>query len=173
MASYKIKSTLSCPDEIKVKLKDNVVKLIEFNGGCSVINQAITKLSANRNIDELIELLSDIREPCVNKKSCISQLTELLIHAKEEEIKKEEADRQYKLTPDGLYDGITTLLSKTNLNVDKDAITIRVKKHLYNKIENSVNEIKDKINCELYIEEFNDFNGDYIFKTCAKKTTNN
>ena len=63
--------------------------------------------------------------------------------------------------------------SKTNLNVDKDAITIRVKKHLYNRIENSVNEIKDKVNCELYIEEFNDFNGDYIFKTCAKKTTNN
>ena len=62
MASYKIKSTLSCPDEIKVKLKDNVVKLIEFNGGCSVINQAITKLSANRDIDELIELLSDINE---------------------------------------------------------------------------------------------------------------
>ena len=27
MASYKIKSTLSCPDEIKVKLKDKVVKL--------------------------------------------------------------------------------------------------------------------------------------------------
>ena len=82
---------------------------------------------------------------------------------REEEIKKEEADRQYKLTPDGLYDGITTLLSKTNLNVDKDAITIRVKKHLYNKIENSVNEIKDKVNCELYIEEFNDFNDKFDF----------
>ena len=63
-----------------------------------------------------------------------------------------------------------TLLSKTKLNTEKDAITIKVKKHLYNKIENSVNEIKDKVDCELYIEEFNDFVGDYVFSTVAKRT---
>ena len=62
------------------------------------------------------------------------------------------------------------LLSKTKLNTEKDAITIKVKKHLYNKIENSVNEIKDKVDCELYIEEFNDFVGDYVFSTVAKRT---
>ena len=169
MASYKIKSTSSCSDEIKVKLKDNIVKLIEFNGGCNVICQAITKLSMDRNIDELIDLLSDIREPCVNKESCIVQLVKLLKYAKEEEIKKNQKEREYKLTPEGLLNNINTLLSKTKLNTEKDAITIKVKQHLYNKIENSVNEIKDKVDCELYIEEFNDFAGDYIFKTCAKK----
>ena len=113
MASYKYKSTTSCPNEIKVKLKDNIVKLIEFNGGCNIIYQAITKLSMDRDIDELIELLSDIREPCVNKESCIVQLVKLLKHAKEEEIKKSEKEREYKLTPEGLLNNIMTLLSKT------------------------------------------------------------
>lgn len=170
MASYKYKSTTSCLNEIKVKLKDNIVKLIEFNGGCNIIYQAITKLSMDRDIDELIELLSDIREPCVNKESCIVQLVKLLKHAKEEEIKKSEKEREYKLTPEGLLNNIMTLLSKTKLNTEKDAITIKVKTHLYNKIENSVNEIKDKVDCELYIEEFNDFVGDYVFSTVAKRT---
>lgn len=170
MASYKIESTTSCVNEIKCKIKDNIVKSLEFTGGCSIICQAISKLAAERNIDELIELLSDIKEPCINKETCISQVVELLKTSKEKEIQKEYEEAQYRISPDGILNNINTLLSKTKLNTEKDGIAIKVKTKLYDIIVENVNKIKDQLEVEVYVDKFDDFIGDYIFSTVGKRS---
>ena len=62
---------------------------------------------------------------------------------------------------------------KTKEKANKFIKTLNKGAILSGKLKDNIVEIKDKVDCELYIEEFNDFNGDYIFKTCAKRTTNN
>lgn len=169
MASYKLESNTSCVNEIKVKVKDNVVKSLEFVGGCNIIYQAVRKLSEERNIDELIEIFSDIKEPCVNKETCISQVLKLLKMAKEKEVEKEYKEAQYRLSPEGILNNINILLSKTKLNTEKDGIAIKVKPRLYDKIVNNLEQVKNELDVEIYVEKFDDFIGDYIFSTVGKR----
>lgn len=170
MGSYKLESTTSCINEIKIKVKDNLIKSLEFNGGCNVMYQALTKLTQDRSIDEIIELLSDIKEPCINKETCISQVVQLLNIAKEKEKEKEIKEAQYRMSPEGILNNINILLSKTKLNIEKDGIAIKVKTHLYDKIISNLEEIKDQLEVEIYVEKFDDFIGDYVFSTVGKRS---
>ena len=171
MASYRIESKESCTTSIKIKVKDNIIKLIEFEGGCNIIYEALGRLVTERKLDDIINLLKDIKENCVNKKSCIQLLVELLILARNKEEEAENQKLQIRKTPDGILNNINTLLSKTKLDTEKDAILIKVNPIYLEQIKENVNLIRDKINCEIYIEEFGEFTGDYIFSTVGKRTS--
>lgn len=170
MASHKMESKTSCVNEIKIKLKDDIIKTIEFVGGCDVVYAALSNLITGKNVNEVLELLKPIRYvKCVNNESCIAQLVDLLEYSIQKELEEVEKDRQFRLTPEGLSSNIKTLLSKTKLDITKDAICIKVRKHLYKLIEENLNQIKDEIECEVYLEMFDEFDGDYIFSTVGRR----
>lgn len=72
-----------CCSEIEVNVDGNIVKSVNFKGGCAGNTSGISKLVEGMTVDEVIERLSGIR--CGFKPtSCPDQLAKALLQAKEE-----------------------------------------------------------------------------------------
>ncbi len=66
-----------CCTEIKFEVEDNIVKSVQFKGGCSGNSAAIAKLVSGMTIDDVISRLEGTR--CGYKStSCPDQLTKAL-----------------------------------------------------------------------------------------------
>ena len=71
--TYSYKPHGVCARGIKFDIEDNIVKNIEFHGGCSGNTQGVSALAEGMDADELIERLAGIR--CGFKStSCPDQL---------------------------------------------------------------------------------------------------
>jgi uncharacterized protein (TIGR03905 family) len=66
----------TCSRKIEIKLEDDVVHEVKFQGGCVGNHQAISALVRGRKIWELISLLQGIQ--CQNGTSCPDQLAKAL-----------------------------------------------------------------------------------------------
>ena len=66
MYTYKTKGT--CSQEIHIDVEGDVVRSVEFIGGCRGNTQGVARLAAGRKVDELIALLDGIQ--CRNGTSC-------------------------------------------------------------------------------------------------------
>ena len=66
MYIYKTKGT--CSQEIHIDVEGDVVRSVEFIGGCRGNTQGVARLAAGRKVDELIALLDGIQ--CRNGTSC-------------------------------------------------------------------------------------------------------
>lgn len=66
-----------CSQLIRVEVEDNIVKNVEFIGGCSGNTQGISRLVSGMNVEEAIARLEGIR--CGYKEtSCPDQLAKAL-----------------------------------------------------------------------------------------------
>lgn len=74
MYTYKTKGT--CSQEIHIDVEGDVVRSVEFIGGCRGNTQGVARLAAGRKVDELIALLDGIQ--CRNGTSCPDQLAKAL-----------------------------------------------------------------------------------------------
>lgn len=73
-----------CSVKIIIEVKDDIVQMVEFVGGCPGNTFGISKLCAGRKIDEVIELLKGI--DCRGRgTSCPDQLARALIELREKE----------------------------------------------------------------------------------------
>ncbi|MDR3217202.1 MAG: TIGR03905 family TSCPD domain-containing protein [Clostridiaceae bacterium] len=79
MPSFRTRGT--CSREIIFTVDNNVLTDLKFIGGCSGNLQAIARLSIGRDIDEIIDVMKNIR--CRNNTSCPDQLAKALIDYKE------------------------------------------------------------------------------------------
>ncbi len=71
-----------CARAINIEVEDNVVKHVEFVGGCMGNTQGVARLSEGRPVDEVIGLLKGI--DCGGKgTSCPDQLARALEEYKE------------------------------------------------------------------------------------------
>lgn len=67
----------TCSQRIVIDVEDNVIKKIEFIGGCDGNTQGVARLAEGRPIDEVISLVEGIR--CGYKPtSCPDQLAKAL-----------------------------------------------------------------------------------------------
>ena len=81
MFTYDIKNV--CPSKVDFEIKDGKVKNIVFHGGCPGNLHAISILTQNMPVEEVIEKLEGIT--CGNKPtSCADQLAKALMQALEE-----------------------------------------------------------------------------------------
>lgn len=72
-----------CSTEMKFIIENNIIKNMEIKNGCSGNLTGISKLCINRNIDEIINTLDDIK--CGSKNtSCPDQIAKALIEYKKE-----------------------------------------------------------------------------------------
>ena len=72
---YKTKGT--CSSEIYIEMEGDLIKKVNFYGGCSGNTQGVARLSEGKNASEVIEILKGIR--CGFKKtSCPDQLATAL-----------------------------------------------------------------------------------------------
>lgn len=79
MFSYKTKGV--CSTTINLEIEDNILKSVEFIGGCSGNLQGIAHLVKDMNVDEVITRLQGI--DCRQKgTSCPDQLSKALIEWK-------------------------------------------------------------------------------------------
>ena len=70
-----------CSKKMVFKIENNIIKSFDVIGGCSGNLQGITKLIINREIDEVIKLLSGIK--CgIKNTSCPDQIAQALINYK-------------------------------------------------------------------------------------------
>lgn len=70
-----------CSKKMVFKIENNIIKSFDVIGGCSGNLQGITKLIINRDIDEVIKLLSGIK--CgIKSTSCPDQIAQALINYK-------------------------------------------------------------------------------------------
>ncbi|MCQ2797167.1 MAG: TIGR03905 family TSCPD domain-containing protein [Bacilli bacterium] len=70
-----------CSRQINIVLEDDIIKSVQFVGGCSGNTQGVAKLAAGRNVDEVIEILKGTR--CGPRAtSCPDQLALALTAAK-------------------------------------------------------------------------------------------
>ena len=74
MYSYKTSGT--CSSEIRIDLDGDVVRKVEFIGGCTGNTQGVARLVKGRKVDEVIGLLKGIQ--CRNGTSCPDQLARAL-----------------------------------------------------------------------------------------------
>lgn len=80
MFRYKTKGT--CSREIIFDIEDNILKDIQFVGGCMGNTLGVAALAKGRNIDEIIELVQGI--DCGGRgTSCPDQLATALLKYKE------------------------------------------------------------------------------------------
>ena len=78
--TYKYKPHGVCARGITFEIEDNVVKNIEFAGGCSGNTQGVSALAEGMDADELIERLAGIRCGFKNT-SCPDQLAKAVAEA--------------------------------------------------------------------------------------------
>ena len=78
--TYKYKPHGVCARGITFDIEDNVVKNIEFAGGCSGNTQGVSALAEGMDADELIERLAGIRCGFKNT-SCPDQLAKAVAEA--------------------------------------------------------------------------------------------
>ncbi len=75
-----------CSREIKIDFDGDVIKNIEFVGGCNGNTQGVARLAEGRKIDEVIPLIKGIK--CGFKStSCPDQLAQALAEYKENNLK--------------------------------------------------------------------------------------
>ncbi len=80
---YSFKTNGVCAREIAIEVENNIVKQVQFYGGCGGNTQGVAKLVEGMTIDEVISKLSGIR--CGFKStSCPDQLATALKQIKEE-----------------------------------------------------------------------------------------
>lgn len=81
MFSYKTSGV--CSSKINIEIDNNVIKSVEFIGGCPGNLVGIGTLVKNMNVDEAIDRLKDIH--CRDKStSCPDQLAKALLEWKKE-----------------------------------------------------------------------------------------
>ena len=74
-----------CSKFITVTLEDNIIKSVEFVGGCNGNTKGIATLAIGLTVDEVIEKLSDIT--CGGKTtSCPDQLAKCLLKHKKDNL---------------------------------------------------------------------------------------
>ena len=66
-----------CSRLITLEVEDNIIKSVEFKGGCNGNLQGLSKLAVGRNKDEVIELLKGTKCGFKNT-SCPDQLARAL-----------------------------------------------------------------------------------------------
>lgn len=70
-----------CSNKMIIEIEGETIKRVKIIGGCPGNTLGISKLCANKNISEIIELLHGI--PCRNREtSCPDQLAKALIEYK-------------------------------------------------------------------------------------------
>jgi len=74
MFKYNCKGT--CSRQIVIEAEGDIIKKVEFIGGCTGNTQGVARLAQNRNIDEVIALCEGIQ--CRNGTSCPDQLATAL-----------------------------------------------------------------------------------------------
>ena len=74
MYTYKTHGT--CSRAIEIEMDGDVVRKVQFIGGCAGNTQGVARLAQGRNIDEVIDLLKGIQ--CRNGTSCPDQLATAL-----------------------------------------------------------------------------------------------
>ena len=70
MYTYKTRGV--CSRAINIEMDGDIVKHVEFDGGCRGNTQGVARLAENRNIDEVIALCKGIQ--CRGNTSCPDQL---------------------------------------------------------------------------------------------------
>lgn len=80
METYKTSGV--CSRSIDFEVDGNILKSVNFNGGCRGNTQGVARLAINRPIDEVINLLEGVE--CRNGTSCPDQLAKALKKYKEE-----------------------------------------------------------------------------------------
>lgn len=81
---YTYKTSGVCASTINIDIQDNIVKSVEFIGGCPGNLLGITHLVKDMPVDEVIEKLQGI--DCRSKNtSCPDQLSKALLKWKEEQ----------------------------------------------------------------------------------------
>lgn len=77
MAKYMYKTKGTCSSEIIVEVDGDIIKSVQFCGGCSGNTQGVARLCEGKNVDDVINTLSGIR--CGFKAtSCPDQLAKAL-----------------------------------------------------------------------------------------------
>lgn len=71
-----------CSTKIKIEIENDMVKKVDFLGGCRGNTQGVSKLCVGRKVDDLINLLDGIQ--CRNGTSCPDQLAKALKKYKED-----------------------------------------------------------------------------------------
>ncbi len=80
---YKYETRGTCSKEIKFDIEGNIIKNIEFYGGCPGNLQAISKAMEGKTVEEIESLFKDIK--CGNKPtSCSAELAKAVRMAYEE-----------------------------------------------------------------------------------------
>lgn len=80
METYKTSGV--CSRSIDFEVEGNILKSVNFNGGCRGNTQGVARLAINRPVDEVINLLEGVE--CRNGTSCPDQLAKALKKYKEE-----------------------------------------------------------------------------------------
>jgi len=79
---YEYKTQGTCSRQINIVMEDNIIKKVEFIGGCPGNVIGIARLAENRDIDEVIGAIDGIK--CGFKPtSCPDQLAKALKEIKE------------------------------------------------------------------------------------------
>ena len=79
---YTYKPTGVCSRQIKIETDGDIIKKVEFTGGCSGNTQGVAKLVEGRRIDDVIDAVEGIQ--CGFKTtSCPDQLAQALKQMKE------------------------------------------------------------------------------------------
>ena len=80
---YSYKTSGVCASTINLEIEENIIKSVEFVGGCSGNLQGIGQLVTGMNVDDVIAKLADIH--CKTKPtSCPDQLAKALLQWKSE-----------------------------------------------------------------------------------------
>lgn len=70
MYTYKTRGV--CSRAINIEMEGDIIRKVEFDGGCRGNTQGVARLAENRNIDEVIALCKGIQ--CRGTTSCPDQL---------------------------------------------------------------------------------------------------
>ncbi len=72
-----------CARRIDIVVEDDIVKKVIFVGGCAGNTQGVSRLAEGRNVNDLIQLLSDVKCPGSRGKdtSCPAQFAKALKEA--------------------------------------------------------------------------------------------
>lgn len=174
MGSYKVECNKSCVNNIRVRLKDGIIKEISFDGGCQCMFSTFNQLSKDRNIDEVLGLLKEVDLKCVNEENCIGILIKLLEDSKIKEQEKERKLREFRLTPEGILKNINIIINKKPpIDFSKKYILIKIHSDLYDTFMENIKEVNNQISVEYKVEKNDDFEGDYIFNTVYKEVYDN
>lgn len=77
---YSYKTVGTCSQQIDVELDGDIIKSVQFYGGCNGNLQGISKLVIGQKIDDVVERLGGLK--CGFKQtSCPDQLTKALLEA--------------------------------------------------------------------------------------------